>query len=62
MAAVGGLSGILSQREQVSVNEAIVDFVHPWLSFSSVSNMRDNARSAPDLCAVSAAGLIALGL
>ena len=43
-AASTGLPRIPSLGAHVRVNETAVDFVHPWLSVTSVSNIRADVR------------------
>ena len=43
-ATFGGLPRIPSQGAQVFVKGVVVNFVHPWLSVSFVSNIRDDVQ------------------
>ena len=43
-AGSGGLPVIPSQGAQAFVNKAAANLVHPWLSVSSVSNIRSDVR------------------
>ena len=43
VAASGGLPRIPFQGAQVHVNKIAISFLHPWLSVSSISNIRANA-------------------